>query len=342
MQSSRRLVITAGLASLVLLVAAACAGGDDAEGSSAGGKPTIKMTFSGTTQLDDVVGYHVMELMRQKGYNVNEQRLESNVARPAFLANQVDFVEQSAKIAIGYVSAGEKITCFAGHDAKNVYIPVVKGITSADQIPADPRVGVSQDNGIDSISWDVQRKGLGKPSGTQRVVVGGQSARSAALLSGQIDVAPLGIGTALQTEAKDPQVHILREYVKYAPAATNDMFCVHKDWVNGPEREQALQDFAESAIEAARWFRQKPEEWKALIKKELPETDDSILDPYHELLVEVGQYPPNGTAVNTAGVQDAVQLALDAGDIKQPVDVASFVDTKYEQAALKKLGQFTE
>ena len=89
-------------------------------------------------------------------------------------------------------------------------------------------------------------------------------------------------------------------------------------------------------------IREKPDEWKALIMEELPETDEAVLDEYHELLLEVGQYPPNGTVVDTEGVEDAVQLALDAGDITEAVDVSTFVDTQYEEAALEKLGEFTE
>jgi ABC-type nitrate/sulfonate/bicarbonate transport system substrate-binding protein len=329
-----------------IIAAAAAVSACSSSGSSAtsaNGKPKITLAWSSLGGPEQTIGYHTIKILQDKyGYEVTAKKLDSTAAHPAFVSGQVDFVESAAQTVSTMVAGGEKMVCFAGNDSRVTYLPVSK-YASPGELPKTPIVGVSADSSIDNASWQSMAKGLGTPAESKTVVIGGQSARSSALLSGRIDLAELDAGNALIAVSKsNGKLHILQDYVPYEPKVANDLFCTHKSWADSDAKKQAVTDFAAASIEAARWFRTDPNAWKALVKENNPEFPDAQLDSYHALLVGAGQYPPNGTVVDQASVQGAIDLALSLGNIKSSIPASSFTDPAYEQAALAKLGKADE
>lgn len=348
---------TIGLMVAACVLAAACTGGGAtpapsatvAAGGSAGAsgppaaKPKIKMAFSGTTQPDDVVGYYLADLLASKyGYEVDAQRLSSDASRPAFLAGQIDIVEQNAKNVAGFVESGAKVFCFSTHDNVLTYVPVAAGkLNSAKDLPARPKVGISVLTAIDTALWKTMAASLGYPTDYDLIIIGGQGARRDALLSKQVDVVLLGAANAIRAQAAG-DVTLLNDYMQYNSKAPNDVFCVRREWYEStPGAEQALLDFTKASMEAARWFYTNPDEWKARLIKEIPDFPQDQIEAFRQVFVSVGQFGVNGGLTQEA-VDAAIKLALDAGDFTEAPKTEDWIDFTFEKRALAELGEFTK
>jgi ABC-type nitrate/sulfonate/bicarbonate transport system substrate-binding protein len=349
---------TIGLIVAAGVLAAACTGGGatsaPSSAASAGGsagpsggaaaeKPKIVMAFSGTTQPDDIVGYYLVDLLASKyGYEVDAQRLSSDASRPAFLAGQIDIVEQNAKNVAGFVESGAKVFCFSVHDNVLTYVPVAAGqLNSPADLPARPKVGISVLTAIDTALWKTMAASYGSPTDYDLVIIGGQGARRDALLSKQVDVVLLGAANAIRAQSAG-DVTLLNDYMKFNSLAPNDAFCVRRDWYEStPGAEQALLDFTKASMEAARWFYTNPDEWKARLIKEIPDFPQDQIEPFRQVFVSVDQYGVNG-GLTQEGVDAAIKLALDAGDFTEAPKTEDWIDFTFEQRALEELGEFTK
>lgn len=338
------------MAMLVLaIVLAACGGGGDTEatdaaaGGESGGseKPELVMAFSGTTQPDDIVGYYMVDLLREEyGYEVDAERLSSDASRPAFLAGQIQIVEQNAKNVAGFVESGAEAFCFAGHDAVLNYVPVAAGsVASPEDLPERPTVGVSVLTAIDTALWTVMSEGYGAPAEYDLVIIGGQDSRRDALLTGQVDVTLLAAANAIRAESAG-DVSQLDAYLEFNSPAPNDVFCVRRDWFEKtPGAEQAILDITKASLQAARWFYEDEEGWRARLLEEIPDYPEEDIDAFREVFVDIGQYPPNG-ALTQEGVDAAIQLALDAGDFTDAPETEEWIDFTFQERALEELGEF--
>ena len=325
---SRRRYRLIGLLIVVVLIASLVPVVGCAKKQTVQGK-TLRVAFSATPDAIDVVGYKMMDILKNEGINVDYGFYDGGAkAIQALMAGQVDIAASSLE---DIVATG--MTVFALNRPKNIYAMVgAKGMTKVEDIKGKKLGAADPDSIANVIAEAIFAKHGIKHDDLTWVQIGGSGARTSALLAGKVDAVFVYGGKHIQLkQAGYPTLTTMQDEF---PGLHDDMWCSTKDWLAA--NEDLAVAVCKAQIEAARWFHDKPDEWLALAKEKVEGLDDAVARQTYELFKGMDMYPVDGLMTERT-LQTTADFLIQAGIIDN-VPLESWATTKYMDQARRELG----
>ncbi len=172
---------------------------------------TVNVVEAGSTDFSSADVLYWVDLMRKNGINVNFNVIDSaSTGLKTVISGQADvFIGSLPTAILAVVNANAPIHIIAANDQASDYIVVgLPGTTLANV--AGKTMGIDTPGSAGQISAEIglQKNGI-DPSTIHYVTIGGTSARTAAILAGRIDLAPIHYPNALIAEASGKAVQVL-------------------------------------------------------------------------------------------------------------------------------------
>lgn len=267
----------------------------------------------GSGDASKVVIDHALGIMR--GWGVDAQLkwnpTSSNVAIAQLEGGQVDAFGNAVAGGLSAALAGIPVVDFALMEPREDYVFITRpDITSLSQLRGK-KIGVLDTTSINYPQEliAIKRAGLG-PNDVSTIVIGGQSARLAALVAGRIDGTMLSHAAAIQLQPQG--YHVLFDYTKQASALYDDNAFSTKAWLAS---HHALATAFNKALLMARvWF-------------DNPKNSDAVVQ-------EAAALAPGSDTAQLKQLFDELR-ALNWMPAKQILNIPTL---KYEQALFQQIG----
>jgi ABC-type nitrate/sulfonate/bicarbonate transport system substrate-binding protein len=290
---------------------------------------TLKIAFSSAPDGIDVVGYKVAEILKAEGINVEYMYADGGPkAVQALLAGQAEVVATSLE---DIVNAG--LYGFALNRPKNLYTLVgSKSIKTLEDLKGK-NLGAADPGSIANIIADAIFTKHNIPlDAVKRIQIGGNSARSSALLAGKVDAVWVYGGNYLKLRREG--FTTLTTLVADYPGVHDDMWAAKKEWLDAhPDLAVAI---CKAQIAAAKWFKDKPDEWLALAKSKVEALDEVDAKELYNVLKENDMYPVDGL-LTMETIKTTADFLIKAQSIPdKPVE--TWATDKYMNQARKELG----
>lgn len=168
----------------------------------------------------------------------------------------------------------------------------------------------------------------------QFVPLGGSSARTQALLAGEVDAALIHPTDALKLVADNPGIHILSTLndapILFGIDATNTR--------NIEERRDAVVAYVKGAIQAVREFIDDQDFAVRAYVEAVPDADPEIIAQSWEFFVNEGVWDPNGD-VDRERFEETINAYVEIGALPAPVTWDDFFDPTIVEDALADIGR---
>jgi ABC-type nitrate/sulfonate/bicarbonate transport system substrate-binding protein len=170
------------------------------------------------------------------------------------------------------------------------------------------------------------------------VQVGGHAARLQAVLAGRADAALVNTVTSLRS-VQDGKVTVLTRLSKEFPGLGYCWNVVRTDELADPERSAALQTLTEASIRAVRDIIANPDEAAEIMHEHVPELDVDYLKAVMRDMNSEHLWGVDG-GLDPKIEEFTADLNVKLGNLNAAPAQKDVLDTRYVEAALKKLGPY--
>jgi NitT/TauT family transport system substrate-binding protein len=290
---------------------------------------TLRMAFSSAPEAIDVVGYKTAEILKEQGINVQVIMCDGGPkATQAILAGQADIASNTLNHILN-----SKMLAFALCRPKNMYTLVgAKDMKTIEDLKGKT-LGAADPGSIANIIADnvFDKRKIPRDS-VRRLQIGGNGARAAALLAGKVSGVWVYGGNHIKLR--------LQGYPTLAAVATDfpdicdDMWGATPEWLK--KNEDLAVAVAKAQLQAAKWFKDKPDEWLAMALAKVEGLDKTVAQELYKALKEVDMYPLDGL-LSAQSLQTTLNFLSQDGSIPKDTKIESFATLKYMDQARKEM-----
>lgn len=355
---------------IIALALAACGGGDEGgtagvaaggSGSEAAGETTAPETSGSEASSDidiDLSGvsfvasssqpgalgiplFYAFDLLRQWGAEIEVVTLTNTPGIQALVAERTQLAPHGAdELLLGKAQGANPVAIGASEAKQGYVLAATSDIEDVGQLQGKT-IGMSGPAGFDALlsRFALEDAGLDPQGDVSFVQVGGSPDRAAALLNGNVDAATIFIDDWFELERQADDVHIIVRMAEVVPDYPATVYFGLEPYISeNPDLALAV---ACANLESNKWAQEDREGFidfgLDLMESATPEAIGNLYD----FAMEVGMYPTDPSDVlSTDGMDGLMEAMLETGDIANPVDVSTVVDTSYlEEAAGMGCGQ---
>lgn len=285
--------------------------------------------------------FYAFDLLTEWGASVEPVTLTNIPGVQALVAGQTNLAPHGADELILGAAEGAEPVGIGSLVAKQEYVLVATGdITTVADLEG-ATIGMSGPAGFDALltRFVLEDEGIDPETGASFVQVGGSPDRAAALLSGNVDAATIGVDDWFQLASQTDAAQIVVRLAETVPDYPSSVYFGMADfWAENP---QAALGVACANLEANKWAQEDRQRFIDYGLDLIDGADADAIGELYDFAIDVGMYPTDPADVlSTRGMQGLMEAMVETGDISEPVDVESVVDTSYlEEAAAMGCGQ---
>jgi len=291
-------------------------------GLQAQGARMLRIFFASPPNLMDVVCYRAIDLLQEQGVRVNVGYMEGGAgAVQAVLAGRADVASGGPEDGIN-----ANLMAFGVCRPTNQYMIMARpGIMNLQSL--NGRIfGVSDPNGADAIAARLvlQKNGVDLNL-IKWSVVGGVTARGAALLAGRIDASALFGEAYLRVyKAGYPRLAIVADHFP----TLGTVFTAHKGWLD--RNSDLALALVRAHRQASEWFYTSKIQWMALGARRVPGIDVDIAGQTYDMLVEMKMYK---RAVTPEIAEQTMRFLVEGGGVRAPKPLKEWFTFEFLQKA---------
>ncbi len=285
--------------------------------------------------------FYAFDLLTEWGASVEPVTLTNIPGVQALVAGQTNLAPHGADELILGAAEGAEPVGIGSLVAKQEYVLVATGdITTVADLEG-ATIGMSGPAGFDALltRFVLEDEGIDPETGASFVQVGGSPDRAAALLSGNVDAATIGVDDWFQLASQTDAAQIVVRLAETVPDYPSSVYFGLADfWEENP---QAALGLACANLEANKWAQEDRQRFIDYWLDLIDGADADAIGELYDFASDVGIYPTDPSEVlSTRGMEGLMEAMVETGDISQPVDVEAVVDTSYlEEAAGMGCGQ---
>lgn len=285
--------------------------------------------------------FYAFDLLTEWGASVEPVTLTNIPGVQALVAGQTNLAPHGADELILGAAEGAEPVGIGSLVAKQEYVLVASGdITTVADLEG-ATIGMSGPAGFDALltRFVLEDAGIDPDSGASFVQVGGSPDRAAALLSGNVDAATIGVDDWFQLASQTDEAQIVVRLAETVPDYPSSVYFGLADfWAENPN---AALGVACANLEANKWAQEDRQRFIDYGLELIEGADEGAIGELYDFAIDVGMYPTDPAEVlSTRGMQGLMEAMVETGDISQPIDVEAVVDTSYlEEAAAMGCGQ---
>lgn len=285
--------------------------------------------------------FYALDLLGQWGADLETVTLTNVTGIQAMAAGRTNLGTHGADELILGAAEGSSPTAVGALIAKQEYVLVGAGDVTSVEAMEGATIGISGPAGFDALltRFVLEDAGLDPESDVNFVQIGGSPDRAAALLSGNIDAATIGVDNWFELEAEDVDAQIVVRMAEFVPDYPSSMyFGLASFWEENPK---AALGVACANLEANKWAQENKQAFIDRGTESIEGADPAAVEQLYDYAIEVGMYPTDPAEVlSTRGMEGLMEAMLEHGDISQPVDIDALIDTSHlEEAASLGCGQ---
>lgn len=303
---------------------------------------TVAISDQGAPSVQRIMFYHVVKLLRSWGSDAKvDFQPSQQVASSAILKGDDQVYSSTIADALPSVQHGFPVVAFGLNQPKLDYVLLVSSKVKSIQDLKGQSIGVLT-GAPDDITYvllkqSLQSVGLDIPN-VDLVTVGGQVQRIDALVSGRIAATIASHQYLQQLTAQG--FRSLEDYAQKDPNVYNDLFWAPPSWLKSHPKLAVAFDMA--ALDTYRAM-DNPKTRADLITEAVnnsPGAKTSDAQALFDIYVKYDMFPPNAIMTKSALTSNE-QLYYNSHTIDTKPAVSDWAITKYDEAALKVLGQAT-
>lgn len=285
--------------------------------------------------------FYAFDLLEEWGATVEPVTLTNIPGVQALVAGQTNLAPHGADELILGAAEGATPVAVGSLVAKQEYVLVASGdITTVEDLEG-ATIGMSGPAGFDALltRFALEDAGIDPEAGVNFVQVGGSPDRAAALLAGQVDAATIGVDDWFQLQSQTDEAQIVVRMAETVPDYPSSVyFGMAEFWEANPE---AALGVACANLEANKWAQENKQAFIDYGLELIEGADAAAIEQLYDFAIEVGMYPTDPADVlSTRGMEGLMEAMVETGDISEPIDVSTVIDTSYlEEAAGMGCGQ---
>jgi len=335
------------LGALVTLGLAACGGGASGltgdnvgdvgdDGSLEG--VTLRLGSASTPDFTDVAMLRMVDKLEERGAKVEVSLFEGDQAPlRALIAGEVDFVAAGVPATIHLAEAADEgVRVFVVNLQETDYLLVGQPQLQSLQDLSGKKVGIASAGGISDVLTRLVLRAEGvDENSVDWVTVGGTSARTAGLASGQIDAGPAHAADALAAKEQNGLKVLWRnadtvdDYLQQGLVSTKDWLANNKD---------VAQIIVDEMIDASRWAAENKDEYIERSEADIEGPSDAVRSGAYDIFKEIGMFPVNG-GMDADQLNNTAQVEVDLGNIDSLPALETYTDTSFVEDYLDRNGE---
>ena len=285
--------------------------------------------------------FYAFDLLQEWGATVEPVTLTNIPGVQALVAGQTNLAPHGADELILGAAEGATPVGIGSLVAKQEYVLVASGDITTVADLAGATIGMSGPAGFDALltRFVLEDEGIDPDSGVNFVQVGGSPDRAAALLSGNVDAATIGVDDWFQLASQTDEAQIVVRLAETVPDYPSSVyFGLAEFWEENPD---AALGVACANLEANKWAQEDRQRFIDYGLELIEGADEGAIGELYDFAIEVGMYPTDpGEVLSTRGMEGLMEAMVETGDISEPIDVSTVIDTSYlEEAAGMGCGQ---
>jgi ABC-type nitrate/sulfonate/bicarbonate transport system substrate-binding protein len=304
---------------------------------------TVNVVEAGSTDFSSADVLYWVDLMKKSGLNVNFNVVDSAATGlKTVIGGQADvFIGSLPTAILAVVNAGSPIHIIAANDQASDYIVVGTPGQTVQNI-SGKTMGIDTPGSAGQLSAEIGIKDAGgDPNSIKYVTIGGSTAREAAILSGQVDLAPIHYPLALLAESSGKATQVLDVGKSLGPYLQSGLIANDSFGKNNPALAQKV---VNAFINAERWAASN--EYKYIAYAAGQGLSNGLTGPQE---AQTWQYYKNDNFFGINGgicnkyFFDTVHLNWQLGSLPKPLPVpaSKLVDHTFVNAYLKAHHQKT-
>lgn len=313
-------------------------GGDGAMVDMSGVSLTPSTSQAGALLIPQ---FYAFDLMEEWGATVEPVTLTNTTGVQALVANQTNLAPHGADELILGAAEGADPIAIGSTVAKQEYVLVAAGdITSVEDLQG-ASIGMSGPAGFDALltRFTLEDAGMDPQSDVNFVQVGGSPERAAALLSGSVQAATIGIDDWFQLQSQSDEAQIVARMAEQVPDFPSQVYFSLGGFLEA--NPDAALGVACANLEANKWAAADKQAFVDYGVGIIEGADPGAIEELYDYAMEVGMFPTDPAEVlSERGMEGLMNAMVETGDISEPFDIATVIDTSYlEEAAGMGCGQ---
>ena len=290
-----------------------------APASAAAAKPAastgpVRLIGAGALEFGSLDLAYWQDLMKKQGMTVDFKWVDApDAALRSVVANAADAYVGSLNSAILAVkNTNANVRIVAVNNQATDYVLLSKPDINSIQDLKGRTIGIASPGSAgDTIVRTALKLKNVDPEGSRFVTIGGTGARVTALLSGQIDTAPVHAADGANAVATG-KAKILMAAGENIGVYLQSALIASADWMKA--NPQAAQQVVDAFVDASRWAATNKDEYIALSKQALPKFSDAERANTYDLFRQIKFFPVNG-GLGQEGIDRFVKLEQDTGGL---------------------------
>lgn len=278
---------------------------------------------------------------QKQGIKVTEflQLRGGPLATQAVVSGHADVTATDPEGVLQATQAGHPVRAVAAPGQRlSYYIAVRREITGYQDLRGKP-FAVSRPGAISQYLLFPALDQAGVPrDSVQWLSVGGGRERMLALLADRVKGALLHLDFAVEAE-RDPNIKFLGTLAEMLPDYPFELLMVRKELID--KNPEAVTRITAAVIEACRYMVNDKAGTLAVFEKYSGNTDRKLTEAAYDALLKMHGFGVNG-GMTRENVSVAMNMAVENKFLKNPVPLESWVDFRFQDEAIKRLGKVPE
>lgn len=334
--------IAATIAATALVLAACGSSDDSSSGGSSGGASDGMFDLSGTTLRITASdpgsltagSRYVFNRLEEWGATLDVIELSATSGIQAIVAGRADAGTHGADESILGVAEGADVVAIGSPISRMDYVLVAKsGIDTVADLEGRT-IAMSGPAGFDTLLTRLlmRNNGLDPESDASFVQIGGSGERGAALLTGNVDAATIGVEDWFEVRDRADDLQVVVALGEVVPEFPSDVyFGLREFWESNTELATAL---ACANLEANTQFIQGKQGYIDFALPIVTGATEEGIGASWDFAMSVDMWPQEAAGIlNPSGFQALADAMLETGDISSAVDASRIVDLSYLEEA---------
>ncbi|MGH3665099.1 MAG: ABC transporter substrate-binding protein [Egibacteraceae bacterium] len=311
-----------------------------AAGDDEGDSPTFDLSgveFTATTSAPGALNmgtFWAFEKLQEWGASIDLVILTTTTGIQALIADRSNVASHGSDEVVLGAAEGADVVAIGSPSTKMDYVLVARKGTERVEDLQGKTIAMSGPAGFDALlsRFALQDVGLDPDSDVRFVQVGGSPERATALLSGNVDAATIFLEDWEELRLQSDEltlVQYMAELVPEFPASV--YFGKRQFWQDNPELATAL---ACANLEANAWMNADKEGFVEYTLDKVEGASPEATEAIYAAAQEIDMWPSEPDEIlSVEGLDGLIEAMVETGDISEPVDPDSIVDTSYLQEA---------
>lgn len=278
---------------------------------------------------------------QKQGLKVGEflQLRGGPLATQAVVSGHADVTATDAEGVMQAATAGHQVRAIAAPGQRlSYYVAVRREITGYQDLRSKP-FAVSRPGAISQylLFPALDRAGVPRDS-VQWLSVGGGRERMLALLADRVKGALLHLDYAVQAQ-QDPNIKFLGTLAEMLPEYPFELLLVRKELID--RNPEAVTRITAAIIEACRYIVGNKSGTLEIFEKYSGNADRKLSEAAYDELLKLRGFGVNG-GLTRENVSVAMNMAVENKFLKEPIPLESWVDFRFQDEAVKRLGKVAE